>query len=101
MSLLLPKDTQHRDRKYLDFLRDERCLFTGHLGCDPMHIGTAGRGLKCHDYWAIPIKHELHRHVGHQHGEISMIREHIPDWLLRECLRMYAAHLYKRWKANP
>ena len=44
MSLLLPKDTQHRDPEYIKFLHTEPCLFTGHMGCDPMHIGTAGKG---------------------------------------------------------
>jgi hypothetical protein len=95
----LPKEKQHRDRAYLDWLRDQPCLFTGYSGCDPMHIGTAGKGLKCHDYWAIPIRHDLHRHIGHQSGEVSMIREYCPDWLLRECLRMYARRIYDDWAA--
>lgn len=97
MSLLLPKDIQHRDPEYIKFLHTERCLFTGHTGCDPMHIGTAGRGLKCHDYWAIPIRHDLHRHVGHQKGEVSMIKANIPDWLMRDCLRLYARKMYDEW----
>jgi hypothetical protein len=98
MSILLPKDPQHRDRAYLDWLREQPCLFTGHTGCDPMHIGTAGTSLKVHDYWAIPIRQDLHRHVGHQKGEVSMIRTNCPDWLLRDAMRLYAQQLYRQYK---
>lgn len=97
MTLLLPKDKQHRDRAYLDFLHTERCLFTGRLGCDPMHVGTAGQALKCHDYWAIPVLHELHR-IGHQSGEVTMLRTHMPDWLIRDALRLYAEKIYREWR---
>lgn len=93
-----PKDPPVEDRPYLNWLRTQRCLFTGHEETEPAHIGTFGKGAKTDEH-AIPLSWRLHR-IGHQHGEISMIREHIPDWLLRECLRMYAANLYKQWKAN-
>lgn len=90
-----------RDRKYLDHLRTERCLITGQYGdesdaVDPMHIGTAGKGLKSPDNEALPIKHSLHV-MAHQNGEISMFRRHAPDWLLRSALRAYARELYGEW----
>lgn len=100
MTLLLPKDNPIRDRKYLDFLRDQPCLFTGEMGCEPAHIGTLGKGIKSSDAHAIPLVHWLHRR-GHQHGEVSMIRANIPDWLLRDCLRLYAEKMYREWKEHP
>jgi hypothetical protein len=98
MNLLKPQ--QLRDRKYLDWLRTQPCLFTGARETEPAHIGTAGKGLKIGDDQAIPLSYKLHR-IGHDHGEITMIRENIPDWLLRECLRLYAQRIYNDWKAQP
>jgi hypothetical protein len=104
MTLMFPKDNPIRDRKYLDYLRSQSCLLTGFsatetMAVDPMHIGTGGKSLKIGDDCAIPVVHYLHRD-GHQSGEISMLREHAPDWLLRECFRAYAQNLYADWKAG-
>jgi len=102
MTLLLPKDIVIRDRKYLDYLKTQSCLLTGFsatedMAVDPMHIGTAGKGFKSSDDEAIPVVHYLHQQ-GHNGGEITMLREHAPDWLLRDCFRAYARNLYKEWK---
>ncbi len=88
------------DRKYLDSLRDETCLLTGRYATDsdpvePMHVGTAGKGIK-NDAEAIPVCHSLHAY-GHQHGEIEMLRAKAPAWLIREAFRAYARELYRRW----
>lgn len=93
----LAKRTPVRDRAYLDHLRDEPCIFTGLRGyVDPAHIGTAGRGMKSGDDEALPIAHHLHQE-GHNSGEVSMIRRHAPDWLLREAFRAYARQMYRDW----
>lgn len=97
MSLIFGKPHRVQDRKYLDWLRTQRCLFTGVREVEPVHIGTWGKGAKTDDE-AIPLAYTLHR-IGHASGEISMLRRHIPDWLLRECLRMYARRIYEEWKA--
>jgi len=91
-----------RDRKYLDYLRTQPCLLTGvtggdYEGVDPMHIGTRGKGLKSADDEAIPVIHHLHSR-GHHLGEISMLREHAPDSVLRAAFRALARELYKHWK---
>ena len=91
------------DRAYLDFLRTERCLITGQYGSDndavdPVHIGTRGRGLKTDDE-ALPILHSLH-HRGHNSGEVSMLRKHAPDWLIRDAFRAYARELYALYRAR-
>ena len=96
MNLLKPK--RIRDRAYLDWLRTQPCLFTGDPETEPAHIGTGGKGLKAGDDEAIPLSWRLHR-LGHQTGETTMIRVHMPDWLLRECLRMYARQMYREWKS--
>ena len=92
-----------RDKAYIKFLRGERCLFTGRRATasesvDPMHIGTAGKGIKTDDE-AIPALHSIHME-SHQHGEISMLRKRLPDSVLREALRAYARSLYHDWKQN-
>ena len=100
----IPKNPPLRDRKYLDWLRTQPCILTGlHAteadAVDPMHIGTAGRGIKSPDDEAIPVMHFLH--VGaHSMGEMAMFRQHMPDWLLRECLRAYARQCYQQWKTE-
>ena len=88
-----------RDRAYLDSLRDEPCLITGlRLPDDPVeavHIGTAGKGLKSSDDEALPIRHSIHAAM-HQRGEMTVLKEVIPNWLLREAMRAYARELYRR-----
>jgi len=96
------KNKPLRDRKWLDHLRTTRCVLTGRAGddyetVDPMHIGTAGKGLKSPDNEAIPVIHSLHS-KGHARGEMSMLREHAPDWLIREAFREYARQMYKEWR---
>lgn len=101
--MLIEKTKVVKDRKYLDHLKTQTCLLTGYPGSDydaidPMHIGTAGKGLKTDDE-AIPALHSLHS-LGHQKGEITMIRNTAPDWLLREALRLWAKEQYRIWKDN-
>lgn len=88
-----------RDRKYLDSLRSQSCILTGRSGdeyeaIDPMHIGTAGKGIKSSDDEALPITHSLHL-LAHQKGEVSMLRKYAPDWLIRAAFRAYARELYR------
>ncbi|MEC9345529.1 MAG: hypothetical protein VYB54_04830 [Pseudomonadota bacterium] len=91
-----------RDRKYLDHLRSEPCVFTGFRGTeyetvDPAHIGTGGKGIKGPDSEALPVLHSIHAEM-HQRGEMTVVRERAPDWLLRAALRAYARELYEEWK---
>lgn len=62
----MPKEHPIRDRRYLDSLRDERCLFTGLWTSsaetvDPAHVGKRGLGYKESDDCAIPLIHHLQR----------------------------------------
>jgi len=87
-----------RDRRYLDSLRQQRCVITGHYGndnlaVDPAHIGTAGRGMKSPDNEALPIRHDIHVRM-HNEGEISVLREVAPDHLLRAAFRALAREMY-------
>lgn len=91
-----------RDRKYLDHLRTLPCVITGVRSydaeaIDPMHVGTAGKGLKSSDDEALPVMHSIHREC-HQKGEMTTLRRLMPDWLLREALRAYAREEYRKWK---
>lgn len=91
-----------RDKAYLLFLRSQPCLLTGFRADDnesvvAAHLGTAGKGLKSDDSCAIPLRDSLHRR-GHNSGEVSMLRTHAPDWLIREAFRSYARQMYAEWK---
>jgi hypothetical protein len=86
-----------KDRRYLDWLREQPCLVTGWRAApddavDPAHIGTAGKALKSDDE-AIPLRHSVHVQC-HEDGEISTLRELLPDTVLRTALRAYAHELY-------
>lgn len=89
-----------RDRAYLDYLRTQRCLFTGQIGgVDPVHIGTHARGVKSPDNEAIPLAHHLHEN-GHQKGEVSMLRREAPNDVIRAAFRALAREIYRKWKAS-
>ena len=90
-----------RDRKYLDYLRTQPCLICGRrtgpdMTVEPAHIGTAGKGLKSPDSEAIPLCHEHHLEA-HQRGEITFMRERLPDIVMRQALRAYARDEYLKW----
>lgn len=100
--MMLPKTKRVEDRRYLDWLRTQRCVITGQRGhdgetVDPMHIGTLGRGMKAHDFWALPVMHSLHAEA-HEHGEATMLRKHLPDDVLIAAVRAYAREMYERNK---
>lgn len=88
-----------RDKRYIEeYLRTCPCLWTGERGAvEAVHIGTAGKSLKISDSMAIPLHYKFHRQ-GHQHSEIAMIRQFIPDDVLRDAVRLYGHHkLYLPW----
>lgn len=79
----VPKLNPVRDRNYLDWLRDQPCVLTGwrateNSAVDPVHVGTLGKGIKSSDDEALPVWHTLHK-LGHDHGEMSMFRKHMPE----------------------
>lgn len=93
-----------RDPAYLLHLRSQPCIITGQYGDEyhsvvAAHIGTAGKGLKSPDNWALPLSHWVHQEC-HQKGEISTLRRLAPDWLLRAAFRALAEKLYREWKSN-
>lgn len=93
-----------RDPAYRDWIKTQPCVITGLRGdeqetVDPMHIGTAGKGLKSSDDEILPVAHRYHA-AGHQKGEMSMFRNAAPDGLLRAALRAYAREMYREWKGG-
>lgn len=65
----VPKNKPHRNRKYLDWLREQPCIVTGRMGhpevetVDPAHFrwGTnGGTSMKPSDYFANPLIHSQH-----------------------------------------
>ena len=90
-----------RDRKYLDWLRTQRCIITGQIGTeylavDPAHVGTAGKGIKSSDDEVFPVRHDIHAEM-HAHGEMTYYRNNLSDAVLREALRAYAREQYQEY----
>ena len=97
-----PKNPPLRDRAWLDHLHSERCVITGQFGnatetIDPMHISTAGKAIKSGDDRVIPVLHRFHAEA-HQSGEITMLRKHAPDSLLRAAFQALGEKMYREWK---
>lgn len=95
------QDKTYRNRKYLDAVREMRCVFTGQYGSDneavdPAHIGTAGKGLKSPDSEVLPVLHSIHQEM-HSRGEIWTLRMAAPDHLLRAMARAYAREIHREW----
>lgn len=90
-----------RDRKYLDWVREQPCIVTGASPCDPAHIRWGlggGMGLKPDDSRVLPLVHQLHQEQ-HQIGEVrfwlKQANEH-PEFLMESLIK--AAELdYRRW----
>lgn len=86
------------DPAWIERLREMACVFTG-MRSTPnesvvvMHIGNPGKGLKS-DNEAWPALNRFHM-LGHQKGEVAMIREYAPDWLLREMARAWCRDLHR------
>ncbi len=90
-----------RDKGYLLHLRDERCIITGRKGSDTesvvaAHIGTGGKGLKSPDSHTLPMLQSVHTRC-HQYGEMTVLRQLIPDQLLRLMIQAYAEKQYKEY----
>jgi hypothetical protein len=93
------KQQPFRDPKWLVELRGHADIFTGHMGTDndaveALHIGTLGRSAKSPDNETLPVLHSKHA-WGHQHGEMTMFRRNMPDWMLRDCLRLFAVEYHR------
>jgi len=69
------KKGNHRNKKYLAFVRKQPCLLTGIIGheYDPVvaaHqgiLGDKGTAIKTSDYCTVPLLASLH-HLEHQQG---------------------------------
>ena len=66
---MIPKHKPLRDRKYLDFLREQPCVVTGRMGnsdvesVDPAHFRwntDGGTSMKSSDFFANPLIHSEH-----------------------------------------
>ena len=99
---MIPKQKPLRDKKYLLWLRDQPCIISGQRArpddaVEACHIGTLGKGIKSPDDETLPMLHSHHAKA-HQSGEISYLREHLPDYILRAALWAYARGLYRDWR---
>lgn len=95
-----------KDRKYLDWLREQPCALSGRTNQnDPAHIGTGGMGLKTHDFETLPLDHELHMVQEGQRGTRSgflaallVLPPEEAEFGLRELLRDAGAFRYLMYK---
>lgn len=100
----VPKHSPLRDRKYLLWLRSQRCEVTGSLAThveavEPAHIGTTGVGIKSPDNEAIPLCHTMHG-ISHRIGFAQFIRQFAPNELIVAAFRAYARERHQRWRAQ-
>ena len=58
------KEPRYKDRAYLDWLREQPCVFTGSNTCEPCHGKVLGKGMKGHDFHAATMDYRLHKEQG-------------------------------------
>lgn len=101
--MLLPKSQPIRDRKYLDWVRTQRCIVTGRAETEPAHLrllGAGGMGTKPGDNLVLPLHHELHRYqsqVGEPRAWLEWAQEY-PEFYFR-LLQFRAKAMYQIWSA--
>lgn len=103
MNMLFPKAEIIRDRKYLDWLRDQPCIVTGKRDVEPAHLrllGSGGIGTKPSDALAVSLHWELHRlqsTMGEGAAWLYCANEY-PEFLFKLLINE-AKHRYQMWKA--
>lgn len=95
-----PKTRLWESRRYLKWIDDQPCVFTGresthhHTRC----LGTGGIGMKPSDSYVLPVNQvRIHASIHGGSGEMSTYRKNIPGgyvmsdeeilgWVARKCL---------------
>lgn len=100
-----PKVKTMRDRKYLDWLRDQPCVACGFPhGCDPSHHGRHGLGIKAPDDRAVSMCRRCHDHWELGAPRRVFARGHLDDdatdkWLREAARTQRAAYVKERGDA--
>lgn len=90
MALMEVKPERIEDRNYLKFVKQQPCIITGALECDPHHFLTGGMGTKGSDYATVPLTRELHNELHNKGKEAFQTKYGVDFW--REMARLM--HLY-------
>ena len=98
-----------RDSKWMKTIAAQAipCCLTGRMGREgdqvvPMHIGTAGKGIKSPDDEVLPALDSLHKA---SHGQVTSNGFHTTmlevladdESLLRDVLKAYAREIHSKW----
>jgi hypothetical protein len=98
--------TGYRNRKYLDWLKEQPCAVCMRKPCDPAHQSLgwpSGTGIKPPDSFCLPLNHDLHMKQ-HRVGEVRFWQEFfglpagtekvlIHGMVARLCLRYFTEFL--------
>lgn len=88
------KEEVFRDRKWLDKLKEMRCLACGRGGTEGHHVGRKGTGMKEHDYHCVPLCRSCHTKL-HAEGEVRFWRRVLTSNTMKDVLQGYARNLWK------
>lgn len=99
-NLLIPKNPPHRDRSFLDWLRDQPCFISGMRTHEyetvvPAHTGNTGRGMKAPDKHTLPMAQSLHLR-SHNEGVVTFWTSVFTEnpRILDDLLSSYAENVY-------
>lgn len=99
-----PVEQRIEDRKYLDWLRELPCFFTGRISeaRDPMHIGKLGKAIKEHDCHVVPGLHSIHNEseANARMGEKKIWKKYLSPLAVKECLQAVGCFYYLRYKTG-
>ena len=85
-----------RNKKYLEYIRQQPCLICGIIPSQSHHIQTKnnhGTALKPGDYWCIPLCLGCHQML-HFVGKKTFLKRHGID-VFQELFRMVSGYLKK------
>lgn len=88
----------HRNKDYLDFVRQQRSMISGREGCVAHHVrcyGHGGVGIKPSDYLTVPLTPTEHNLL-HQTGEAEYFQKNnaLPMFSIAVSLMIYLANKY-------
>jgi hypothetical protein len=69
----------YRSTRYLQFIRQQKCIVCSSCHSEPHHIQTAGKGIKCSDLLTVPLC-RFHHTECHTIGRKTFQEKHNIDF---------------------
>ena len=58
---MIPKPSKIKDKKYLKWIKEKKCVFCGHMPCEGHHLENGNQTRRSNDHNVIPVCRRCHR----------------------------------------